>query len=325
MTNLTLVENGATWPWNDNNITGVEFQPVSGAATGWQRYQMYITNLNQAMHAYQSHSSSIAYDIKRNTSNDEWADEGTDNPSHFVISSSTTQPSSPTTGGTFAASSSNKYLHLFIGTASQHYAGYIEVWTPFHSGSGSGGGIGTLSGGTAPEIKDVSYSKVTDSIVYLSFNWQNVNTAALFKNGAFLMNISLGGLGNSGTISGSGYLTNINEGDKIWIANSTDDNGNLPVYTHRKINWSVGLNTSGVKSVIAKTFAYDTGQSYDLRFLHPDVTSTTIEVTHDGTEQTAYMTYAEGFEYKAADSASADYGTPYLIRKKATKVSSNFW
>jgi len=138
MSNLTLVQNGATWPW-DSNTSSVEFRPISGQTSPWQRYQMYNVTQNQPMWEYQGYSSaSNGYDIQRNTSNDTWADDGGDYPSHFVVTGSTTQPTGQTTGGTYQATSTNKYLHIFIGTGSNHYVGYIDAWTSFQSGSGGG-------------------------------------------------------------------------------------------------------------------------------------------------------------------------------------------
>ena len=135
MSNLTLVQNGATWPW-DSNTSSVEFRPISGQTTPWQRYQMFNVTQNQPMWEYQGYSSaSNGYDIQRNTSNDTWADDGTDYPSHFVVTGSTTQPTGQTTGGTYQVNNNNKYLHIFIGTGSNHYVGYIDAWTSFQSGS----------------------------------------------------------------------------------------------------------------------------------------------------------------------------------------------
>jgi len=210
---------------------------------------------------------------------------------------------------------------------------------PFYSsgsGSGSGSGYGsgrqTFSSGESGII-NVEFNKLTDSSIELGFDWQGISVYQVYVDrGGTETWTQLSLTGSSGTVTGytgagAHALTGLNEGDKVWVNNAYDANGRLPVYTHTKIDWSVGY-VSGTKSVIAKTFAYDTGQSTDLYFWsyipgRSGSSTDTTYITHDGTLQTVSEPFERGRTYKMTNFYEDPYGTPYKVKKVGT--SSNFW
>lgn len=211
-------------------------------------------------------------------------------------------------------------------------------------GSGSGGsgsGANTLSGGSGAEIKDVTFTKATDTIVYLAFNWQNVSTAYLFVDSGGTVtqtNISLGGLGQSGSVGSSGYLTNMQDGDKVWIANT--DTVDDP-YIHRYIEWSYDKTTGKVSAkaffkdlggngfnqnadmALARIFGATYNHGYSLAEAQADPTGG--HVNHDGTLQTMSLDAEPGTKWAVSQLNTLQYGSAFAVPKKSTKVSSNFW
>lgn len=209
------------------------------------------------------------------------------------------------------------------------------------SGSGSGGGINTLSGGSSPEIKDITFTKASDTIVYLAFNWQNVSTAYLFVDSGGTVsqtNISLGGLGQSGSVGSSGFLTNMQDGDKVWIANT--DTVDAP-YIHRYIDWSYDKATGKVSAeaffkdlggngfnqnadfALARVFGQTYSHGYSLAAAQADPTGG--HVNHDGTLQSLTLSAEPGSRWAVTGLDTLQYGIGFKVPKKSTKVSSNFW
>ena len=209
------------------------------------------------------------------------------------------------------------------------------------SGSGSGGGPNTLSGGSSPEIKDITFTNASDTIVYLAFNWQNVSTAYLFvdRGGTVTQtNISLGGLGQSGSVGSSGFLTNMQDGDKVWIANTELVND---PYIHRFIDWSYDKATG---KVIAKAFFIDDGgngfnqnadvalarimgatfyHGYSLYDAQQDPTGGYTD--HDGTLKTLTLDAPPGSRWAIARGNTHQYGTGFKVPSANRKVFCNFW
>ena len=52
-------------------------------------------------------------------------------------------------------------------------------------------------------------------------------------------------------------------------------------------------------------------------------TSSTIQITHDGTLQTVSLPYERGRTYKMLNFIEDDYGSPYIVKKVG--ASRNFW
>ena len=209
-------------------------------------------------------------------------------------------------------------------------------------GSGSGGsgsGANTLSGGSGAEIKDVTFTKATDTIVYLAFNWQNVSTAYLFVDSGGTVtqtNISLGGLGQSGSVGSSGYLTNMQDGDKVWIANT--DTVAAP-YIHRVVEWSYDRST---KKVVAKAFFQDNGgngflqnadvalgrlfgttYAYGISLLEAQADPSNGFANHDGTLKTLTLDADPGSRWAITNIDTSQYGTSYRV--PSNRTFRNFW
>lgn len=203
----------------------------------------------------------------------------------------------------------------------------------------SGGGpVNTLSGGSSPEIKDITFTKASDTIVYLAFNWQNINTAFLFVDSGGTVtqtNIALGGQGQSGSVGSSGFLTNMQDGDKVWIANT--DTVDSP-YIHKYVEWSYDRFT---KKVIAKAFFVHNGgsgfgQNADVALVRM-LTSTYGAVSlleaqadptngfanHNGTLKTLTLDAKPGSRWAISNIDTSQYGSSYRV--PGTKVFSNFW
>jgi len=159
----------------------VTYKPISGGTGTEQIYEMWGNS--QPMHQAQGHASTTAYNIMRDTANGKWHDSGSDMPAGFEISNSTTHTSATTTTGwTSAATSTNKYLHIY--QLNGTYIGYMDVWTPFQS-SGSGSSYTrptastiTINGGTWSNVEyrhDSSQDTATASFYEL---WNPPNQSA---------------------------------------------------------------------------------------------------------------------------------------------------
>lgn len=209
------------------------------------------------------------------------------------------------------------------------------------SGSGSGGGINTLSGGSSPEIKDITFTNASDTIVYLAFNWQNVSTAYLFvdRGGTVTQtNISLGGLGQSGSVGSSGFLTNMQDGDKIWIANTELVNN---PHIHRFIDWSYDKATGKVTAkaffiddggngfnqnadvALARIFGATYNHGYSLYEAQQDPTGGFTD--HDGTLKTLTLDAPPGSRWAITRGNTHQYGTGFKVPSANRKVFCNFW
>ena len=315
--------------FNKNTI----FWDTAGSGSGYNSFR-YVSS-NGTRHTYARYGPSGTIDATNTISYDEsdkkWRDENpSDHPGGFVMSTTLqSNPSnffstSPATGTANA-----EYIHV-----SNHYGAF---WFAFQMAgwSSSSGGANTLSGGSSPEIADVAFIKVTDTIVYLSFNWQNLNTAFLFVDSGGTVtqtNISLGGQGQSGTVASSGFLTNMSEGDRAWIANTDAE------YIHKIVEWSYDRST---KKVVAKAFFVDNGgngfgQNADValvRMMTPtygafslldaQADPTNGYANHDGTLKTLTLDAKPGSRWAITNIDTSQYGSSYRV--PATKVFCNFW
>lgn len=318
------IENNQTWQ-------GTDYAYLPSLQTGTKYY--YRGN-NTAL----NNTENIYWDTSDNT----WNDDGTGNPFAFRVGTAGSElpaeSALPTSGTNIKSPAVSDGDSVLVYRANSPGAPTIcfSFTQPsgLYSSSGSGG-IGTLSGGTSPEIKDVSFSKVTDSIVYLSFNWQNLNTATLFVDSGGTVtqtNIALGGAGQSGTVAGSGYLTGLIEGDKCWIANTPE------VYIHKVIEWSYDKST---KKVVAKAFFQDNGgngfsQNADVALVRM-IGSTYGVVTltdaaadssngfanHDGNLKTLTLDAKPGSRWAVSNIDTSQYGTSFKVPSGSS--FSNFW
>lgn len=198
-----------------------------------------------------SHTSNPVYDIKFD--NGQWLDGdlGTNVPTHFGTNATDWSPITPT--------DTHEDLYLYFNNTNTGLLAHLK-----NDGYTSSGPSGTLSGGSSPEIKDITITKLSDTSVSYSFNWQNVNNAFLFVNST-QHTIALGGSGQSGTETGT--LTGLNDLDVITISN-TDFK-----HTHRFVEWSK-LVWGSTKSVVAETFG-EPGYEYRISNTLGDNTSYT--------------------------------------------------
>lgn len=216
--NLTVVQNGGTWPWGGSPpVQSVEYRPIGSGS--WQHYQLYDVSNNQPMWQTQGYGSSgTYYDIEREVATDQWADKGTDHPHKFAVSSSTTSPGiGNAVTGSVTATSTNKYLHMF--TTPGTYIGYMDVWTPFHTSStptafdNTNGqpNIGPITGGNYPSqftgqtFVFVSSASSTTKLVY---------NAVSATDGSDGMEFTF----NTG--SGGTYICHVNAGNDTGNPNS---------------------------------------------------------------------------------------------------------
>lgn len=256
-------------------------------------------------------------------------DNNSNDPTHYKVDSG-----SIVDGSVWSEIQSGSTVTLYKNATGTTWGDPLVIGSS-HLWSASGP-IGTLSGGSSPEIKDVVFIKVTDSIVYLSFNWQNLNTAYLFVDSGGTVtqtNIALGGLGNSGTIAGSGYLTGLSDGDRCWIANTPD------VYVHKVIEWSYDNST---KKVIAKAFFQDNGgngfsQNADVALVRllgktynqgqslveAQADPASAFANHDGTLKTLTLDASSGSRWAISNIDTSQYGTSFKVPSKSS--FRNFW
>ena len=210
------------------------------------------------------------------------------------------------------------------------------------SGSGSGGGIQTLSGGTSPEIINVQFTKLSDDSLQVSFDYQNISHFTMFRqwpSGTAPYNVwsNMGGVGSSGSWSGGGsFLQSLSEDTKVWVVGSTDADGNMPVYTHRIIDWEIDTTTTP-HSMKAKAFFENNGGNgfgfnadVGLHACGPNLsTGCGIKDTqiYDGNLQDMSSELVWGTLYKVLKPDNTQYGRAYQYGKtsKSGKVSSNFW
>jgi len=212
---------------------------------------------------------------------------------------------------------------------------------------------GSAGGGAPPPgqqigtdgITNVQFTKLSDSSIELGFDWQNISTYTVFTDrGGTITSTTPSVTGSSGTVTGytgSGVhaLTGLNEGDRVWVENSVDVNGYLPVYIHYFIDWSYNSST---KKVIAKAFFQDNGgsgfgQSADvgLALFFGSTWSTGFSLgaavadptnwiaTYDGTLKTLTLDANRGTTWGVINVDASQYGSSFRIPIIST--SRNFW
>lgn len=237
-----------------------------------------------------------------------WRDNGSLYPSHF-----STSANGP---WTFEC---NDAATIYMASDSNG-SGAVSFTSPHFQYYSSGGGGGFLS--NDPSVTNLQYNKASDGSVSISFDWANISNFVVYvlSGGTTTASSASAGSGTSG--SKTHTVTSLNEGDKVWIAVS--GLGDLASYIHKKVLWSLG-KVGGVKSVIAKTFLYDTTQSYD-GFLGSPLMSP-VDITHDGTEQTVSTPWTPNTTFYIQDFGENDYGSSYTTgsRWPGQKASSNFW
>jgi hypothetical protein len=209
------------------------------------------------------------------------------------------------------------------------------------SGSGSGGGIQTLSGGTSPEIINVQFTKLSDDSLEVSFDYQNISHFTMFRqwpSGTAPYNVwsNMGGVGTSGSWSGGGsFLQSLSEDTKVWVVGSTDADGNMPVYTHRILDWEIDTTTTPHSMKVKGFFENNGGNGFGFNAdvgLHacgPKLsTGCGIKDTqiYDGNLQDMSTDLVWGTLYKVLKPDNTQYGRAYQYGKiPKSGGSSNFW
>jgi len=206
-------------------------------------------------------------------------------------------------------------------------------------GGSSGGGIQTLSGGSDPEIINVQFTKLSDSSISISFDWQNISQYFVFTDrGGTVTNTNLSVTGSNGSISGytgagSHALTGLNEGDKVWVANATDADGNLPVFTNKILSWSIDKSTTPITVKVEAFFTNNGGNGFGFNAdvgLHLSGLNVNngIEDTqiHSGNLENMSTDFSYDTTYKVLKPDQSQYGDSFRTAKAPlSRVFRNFW
>ena len=213
----------------------------------------------------------------------------------------------------------------------------------------SGGGGGFLSN-QDPRFTNVAFTKTEDDHVTLTFDFDEMDGAltnyVVHKkalDGTQTNSSDQGISGSSGTHTKTGaqipILDGLSDGDQLWIEHSqspihivwdADGYGGIDnPYVHKIVHWTVEP-VSGQKSVVARFFGVDTGNSVDgyINALGPTINQGQPSWTHDGNIITISLPYKGNARYwisYLSGQYSPQYGPDYNTPQSSSRVSHNFW
>ena len=326
MTTINLVQNGGTWPWS-STVTSVSYRSGSTTA-GWQEYLLWDDTSNSNI------SSGGIHAIQKDANND-WKDKGTSAPVHMAISSSVTEPAGGGMAQPVTASSTNKYLHMWTGASPPFYMGYMDVWTPFNSGS-SGPTVTdgrTSHSGIIPNAVDFTIRDPNPSL------WYEKTGNEKFKITFYDQNEPVGGY--SVTIDWTGSNNNAQQlthqvssaSQDLYI--ELDCNGNVGIKHNSTIsvsfNYAVKYNGVLYQNTAVKTFTYLATGPFTASFTpssgtfggwiavnvkdtnpYPDNDTTYSYKTSSGTIVNAPMNQANNYEWNEPNAFQSTIGNAYI-------------
>lgn len=282
-----------------------------------------------------------ANEIYFDTSDNKWHDSGNSNPVSFRVGSVGSEtpaesnlPTSETnTGFASDAVSSGDNVIIYRGSSLQQIFSFTQP-SGFYSSSGSGGGLTTLSGGTQPEIINVTYTRTSEFDVDLEFDYQNlgnVNVKKILPDGT-LVNATITSGGYSTSTAGKGKITyTLAYGDIWWLEHPPSDlYTDLPRYKLEKVKWTIN-EVSG--NLTAKGWFPDNGgngfgSNFDVglfgsRHFPHHVDSAFKSTTQ---EHTLVVQYLPDTFYNVRNIDTTQYGDSYRTHKvPVSKVFRNFW
>ena len=352
---IVVPANLAVTGWSSGSSSGSTYPSsisVSGGTWGSYTYDFVSETGTQFLYRtpYDPPNSTTpnagtSRDIYFDTSDNKWYDGDTGGaPSGFW--NQTADPNGTNAGNPSVACSANDTIKLTDGGASGNRGSFTQptitsASSGSGSGSGSGGGIQTLSGGTSPEIINVQFTKLSDDSLEVSFDYQNISHFTMFRqwpSGTAPYNVwsNMGGVGTSGSWSGGGsFLQSLSEDTKVWVVGSTDADGNMPVYTHRILDWEIDKTTTPHSMKVKAFFENNGGNGFGFNAdvgLHacgPKLsTGCGIKDTqiYDGNLQEMSSELVWGTLYKVLKPDNTQYGRAYQYGKiSKSGGSSNFW
>lgn len=278
-------------------------------------------------------------EIYYDTSDQKWHDSDTDHPNAFIVNTTQAVPSnwSAATDPSSATGTANtEYVHMRKNDGTHLFSFQMSGWSSAPSGP-----IGTLSGGSGAEIKDVVFVKDTDTAILVTFNWQNINNAYIMvePEGTTATSpsytIPLGGLGNQGT--SAQYVTGLDDGHKVWVANAPYR------YTHSRITWSFNKSTKKVSAIarfqdnggdtingfnqyadvaLVRVTGATFNHGYSLAEAQADPAN--AHANHDGQPKTLSLSAGPGSRWAVCNIDATQYGTTFKVPSKRGR-HRNFW
>ena len=212
-------------------------------------------------------------------------------------------------------------------TISFDWFGSINSFANPYYSAPSGGGTGTES--FDPIIENVVFTKTSDTTVSITFDWSNLTSFNVVKNGTATTVTPPTPLSSSHIQS-----VNVVDNDLVYIQYTNVDGITVQPpgdYTHKTVVWSIGY-VSGVKSVIVKFFGSsptplpNTSPTFDGRLTTTKGSS--IDWSYTGSLLSVSSPWLPGsiYQVKIRTTGSStdveDYGSSF---RTSGKVFRNFW